>query len=60
VQVLAKSINGRLLCQPTGATGDDPDQFQMFDSRGNLTGTVDMRTGELHEPGAVAARIGGA
>lgn len=46
---LVKGANGRLLCQPEGATVGDPDQISLFDGQGMAKGTVDTSTGELLE-----------
>lgn len=43
---IVKEAGGRLLCQPAGASGDNPDQLLLFDSQGRIISGVDKDTGE--------------
>ena len=57
---LAKVVGGKLLCQPGGASGDNPDQLKLlYDRTGGILGSVNQRTGEFVEPPAsVAGKVG--
>jgi hypothetical protein len=55
--------DGRLLCQPTGASDADPEQMVLFDAQGRAIGDIDPTTGEVRRRPAgdvppVAGRIG--
>jgi hypothetical protein len=55
---MVKEAQGRLICQPTGASerdSDDPDQMLIFDSTGKIIGDLNKDTGELVP--AVAGKI---
>jgi len=57
---LVKEQNGLMLCAPSGADSDTPDQQRLFDARGRAIGVLDKRTGEVVEEKAkaVAGKIG--
>ena len=43
---LAKSKNGRLLCQADGTGAESPDELKLFDRQGRAIGLLDVTTGE--------------
>lgn len=64
-----KEKGGRMLCSLEGSTGENPDQFQLFDRSGVLLGLLNPATGELasddaddeeaDDDGAQAASVAG-
>ena len=56
---LCRGANNRLICQPTGASEDSPDQMILFDGDGQPAGTLDPVTGEVDTAApAVAGTVG--
>lgn len=56
----AKMANGRMIAQPSGTTKDDADQQRfIFDGAGEVTGEVNLTTGEVSEPPSdIAGTVG--
>lgn len=56
----AKMANGRMIAQPSGTTKDDADQQRfIFDGAGEVTGEVNLTTGEVTEPPSdIAGSVG--
>lgn len=47
----AKMANGRMIAQPSGTTKDDADQQRfIFDGSGEVTGKMNVATGEVSDP----------
>ncbi len=62
---MARAAGGKLLVQPDGSSGENPDQLRMtslYDQRGNLRARIDETTGEVTDAAedGVAGRVGSA
>lgn len=44
---LVKGVGERLICPAHGSSEDDPAQLRLFDINGDLTATINPKTGEL-------------